>query len=157
DTLFGVKCLSQIATTGLSVTLSNVWGPDNQPYLGGQRTITTAGGAGNPTSNSWVSPTAWPQCIAFGKGETFTLPAVYPLETSPSVDRQSAPFGNYNAVAALDAAIADVFNNHKGGGCVFGPNSGLSAAPVVQPQTIAGYQASNGNKYLFTAGIGQPV
>src|SRR5215475_7808041 len=148
DTLNSVKCMGQIATTGLQVTLSNVWGADNQPYLGGQRTITTAGTTGgNP--GSWFLPNAFPQCIAQGKGETFTLPAVYPT--------QSATFGNYNAVATLDAAIADVFFNHKNGGCVFGPNSGFSASPVVQPQSLATYQASNGNMYMFTAGIGQPV
>jgi hypothetical protein len=148
DTLNSVKCMGQIATTGLQVTLSNVWGSDNQPYLGGQRTITTAGTTGgNP--GSWFLPNAFPQCIAQGKGETFTLPAVYPT--------QSAQFGNYNAVAQLDAAIADVFANHKNGGCIFGPNSGFAASPVVQPQSLATYQASNGNMYMFTAGIGQPV
>jgi hypothetical protein len=159
DTIVGVKCMSQIGTTGLQVTLANVWGPDNQPYLGGQRTITTAGTTGgNP--GSFVSPSAWPQCIALGKGETFTLPAVYPAQTVPSVDRQSATFGNYDAVAQLDAAIADVFKNHKNGNCAFGPNSGLSASPVVQPQSIAVYQAGNvtpPRQYLFTSGTGQPV
>jgi hypothetical protein len=148
DTIFSVKCMTQIGTSGLSVTLANVWGPDNQPYLGGQRTITTAGTTGgNP--GSWVSPSAWPQCIALGKGETFTLPAVYPT--------QSATFGNYNAVAQLDAAIADVFKNHKQGNCQFGPNSGFSASPVIQPNSMAVYQASNGHQYMFTAGTGQPL
>ncbi len=152
DTVTGVKCMSQVGTTGLTVTLSNIWGPDNQPYLGGQRGITAAGG-GN--AGNWFSPSAWPQCIALGKGETFTLPAVYPPETSPSADRQSAQFGNYNAVAVLDAAIADVFKNHKNGGCQFGP--ALSSPLVVQPQALATYVASNGNMYIFTGGIGQPV
>jgi hypothetical protein len=150
DTINSVKCLGQIATTGLQVTLTNVWGVDNQPYLGGQRTITTAGTTGgNP--GSWFLPNAWPQCIIQGKGEPgVTLPAVYPS--------QSATFGNYNAVAALDAAIADVFSKHSNGGCgAFGPNSGFSASPVVQPQTMATYVASNGNKYMFTAGTAQPV
>ena len=156
DTIFGVKCMNQIGTTGLLVTLSNVWGPDNQPYLGGQRTITTAGTiGGNP--GSWFAPSAWPQCIVQGKGETFTLPAVYPLEISPSADRQSATFGNYDAVAQLDAAITDVFFNHKNGNCQFGPNSGFSASPVIQPATMAVYRASNGNQYMFTAGVVQPV
>src|SRR5215468_1254625 len=148
DTLNSVKCMGQVATTGLQVTLSNVWGADSQPYLGGQRTITTAGTVGgNP--GSWFVPSAWPQCIVQGKGEAILLPAVYPT--------QSAQFGNYNAVAVLDAAIADVFKNHKNGGCIFGPNSAFSASPVVQPQSMATYQASNGNLYMFTAGIGQPV
>jgi hypothetical protein len=47
-------------------------GVDNQPYLGGQRTITTADmTGGNP--GSWGLAKLL-QCIAFNKGETFTLP-----------------------------------------------------------------------------------
>jgi hypothetical protein len=151
DTISSVKCMSQVGLTGLSVTLSNVWGVDNQPYLGGLLNVTPTAGAvttagttgGNP--GSWSSPSAWPQCIALGKGETFTLPAVYPS--------QSAQFGNYNAVAQLDAAIADVFAKHKNGGCQFGPNAGFSGSP----QSLATYQASNGNMYMFAAGTGKPV
>jgi hypothetical protein len=143
--------MNQIGLTGLQVTVSNVWGVDNQPYLGGLTTnpastaVTTAGTTGgNP--GSWFSPSAWPQCIALGKGETFTLPAVYPS--------QSAQFGNYNAVAALDAAIADVFAKHKNGGCQFGPNAGFSSFA----QSLATYAASNGNMYMFAAGgTGQSV
>jgi hypothetical protein len=148
DTISSVKCMNNIGTSGLTVTLSNVWGVDGQPYLGGQRTITTAGTVGGNPGN-WFVTSSWPQCVVLGKGETITLPAVYPT--------QSAPFGNYNAVAQLDAAIADVFKHHKGGGCLFGPNSGFSASPVVQPNTLATYTASNGNQYMFTAGTAQPV
>ncbi len=149
NTITGVKCMNQIGLTGLQVTLSNVWGVDNQPYLGGTTpagtAVTTAGTTGgNP--GSWTSPSAWPQCIALGKGETFTLPAVYPS--------QSAQVGNYNAVAALDAAIADVFAKHKNGGCQFGPNAGFSSSG----QTLATYAAPNGNMYMFAAGgTGQSV
>jgi hypothetical protein len=149
DTINSVKCMNQIGLTGLQVTLSNVWGVDNQPYLGGLKTtapavgaVTTAGTTGgNP--GSWTSPSAWPQCIALGKGETFTLPAVYPS--------QSAQVGNYNAVATLDAAIADVFAKHKNGGCQFGPNAGFSGSG----QSLATYVASNGNMYMFAGGTGQ--
>jgi len=163
DTIVSVKCMSQLGISGLSVTLSSVWGPDNQPYLGGQRTITTPGGASN-NPGSVVNPSAWPQCLALGKGETFTLPAVYPgtLATGLGLTTQAQTF---DRVAQLDAAIADVFLNHKQGGCQWGPSAGLSASPVVQPQSIAVYQAANtttvppspGNMYLFTAGVGQPV
>jgi hypothetical protein len=155
DTIVGVKCMSQLGTSGLSVTLSNVWGPDNQPYLGGQRTITTPGGVSN-NPGSVIAPSAWPQCLALGKGETFTLPAIYPGPMATTLGL-TTPAQTYDRVAQLDAAIADVFKNHKQGGCQWGPSSGLSAAPVVQPQTIAGYQASNGNMYLFSAGVGQPI
>jgi len=161
DSVNSVKCLTQVATTGLQVTLSNVWGADNQPYLGGQRTITTAGTTGgNP--GSIISPSAWPQCIVFGKGEpNIVFPAVYPtqliLGTTPATFGTTAA-QMYNNVAALDAGITDVYTKHSNGGCgAFGPNSGFSASPVVQPQTMATYTASNGNEYMFSAGVGQPV
>ena len=143
-----VKCLTSVATTGLSVTLSNLFGPDGQPYVGGQSGLRAIGA--NP--GSIFLPSAWPQCIAFNKGETFTLPAIYPYQAAaignPTV-------GNYNAVAQLDAAINDVVHKHSNGGCAFSGN--VSGSPVVQPQSLAGYTASNGHMYMFSAGLGQPV
>jgi hypothetical protein len=151
----GVKCLTSVATTGLSVTLTNLFGPDAQPYMGGQRTITSAGGIGSNPGSIFL-PTHWPQCIVFGKGETITLPAIYPYQAAAI---NNPTVGNYNAVAVLDAAIDDVVRHkHANGGCgTFGGNAGFSANPVIQPQTMAGYTASNGNKYMFTAGVGQPT
>jgi hypothetical protein len=150
----GVKCLTSVATTGLSVTLTNLMGPDAQPYMGGQRTITSAGGIGSNPGSIFL-PNHWPQCIVFGKGETITLPAVYPYQAA-AFNNPTA--GNYNNVAQLDFAINDVFHKHSNGGCgTFGGNAGFSANPVVQPQDMAGYTASNGNKYMFTAGVGQPT
>ncbi len=167
DTVTAVKCMNNIGTSGLSVTLSSVWGVDGQPYLGGQRTITTPGTTGQSPGNVLQS-NQWPQCIVLGKGEPFTLPAVYPNPKTEALEASilgvTLPAGQaqvdaqlYANVALLDSSIADVFTNHKGGSCFWGPNSGFSASPVVQPQTMATYQASNGNMYLFSAGIGQPV
>jgi len=165
DTISSVKCMNNIGTSGLSVTLSSVWGVDGQPYLGGQRTITTPGTTGGNPGNVLLS-TAWPQCIVLGKGEPFTLPAQYPNPKIEALEASILPAGTslavidqtlYNNVAQLDASIADVFNNHKGGTCNYGPNSGFSGSPVVQPQTMATYVAQNGNMYMFTAGVGQPV
>jgi len=165
DTVGAVKCMNNIGTSGLSVTLSSVWGPDGQPYLGGQRTITTPGTTGQNPGNVLLT-NMWPQCIVLGKGEPVTLPAVYPNPKTEALEASILPAGTslavidqtlYNNVALLDSSIADVFNNHKGGSCFWGPNSGFSASPVVQPQTMAGYTASNGNMYMFSAGIGQPT
>ncbi len=165
DTISSVKCENNLGTSGLSVTLSNVWGVDNQPYLGGQRTITTPGTTGGNPGNVLLS-TAWPQCIVLGKGEPFTLPAAYPNPKIEALEASILPAGTsqavidqtlYNNVAQLDASIQDVFNNHKGGSCNFGPNSGFSGSPVIQPQSLATYVASNGNMYMFTAGTAQPV
>lgn len=160
----GVKCLTSVATTGLQVTLTNIWAPDNQPYMGGQRTITSAGGIGNNPGSIFV-PNAWPQCIIFGKGEAnatlaegvvpVKLPAIYPYQAAAI---NNPTVGSYQAVAAQDFAINDVFHKHSNGGCQnFGGNAGFSASPVIQPQDIAAYTASNGRMYMFSAGVGQPV
>jgi hypothetical protein len=167
DTVSFVKCMSNIGISGLSVTLSNLWGADNQPYMGGQRTITTPGTTGGNPGNALLT-NSWPQCIVLGKGETITLPAILPNPLTEALEASvlglTLPAGKaavdtalFNNVAQLDAAIADVFKNHKGGGCLWGPNAGFSAAPIVQPQTMATYTASNGNMYMFSAGVGQPV
>jgi hypothetical protein len=145
----GVKCLGSVANSGLQVTLTNYWAPDNQPYLGGQRTVTTAGGIGSLPGN-YFSPGAWPQCIINGKGIPVTLPAVEPSENSQ--------FGSFTAAAALDAAIRTVFQNHSNGGCsTFGANSGFAGTAVIQPNTMTGYVTPSGQIYMFTAGTAQPV
>jgi len=52
-----VKCMI-IGFNGLQVDLTTIFGPDNQPYFGGQRTVNTFNA--DPGGSS---PTAWPQCI----------------------------------------------------------------------------------------------
>jgi hypothetical protein len=159
--------MNNVGISGLTVTLSNVWGADNQPYMGGQRTITTPGTSGGNPGNQLLT-NSWPACIVLGKGETITLPAILPNPLTEALEASvlglTLPAGKaavdtqlFANVAQLDAAIADVFTNHKGGGCIWGPNAGFSAAPIVQPQTMATYTASNGNMYMFSAGVGQPV
>jgi len=145
----GVKCLTSVAQSGLAVTLDNFWAADNQPYLGGQRTVTTPGGIGS-LPGSYFQASAWPQCIINGKGIPVTLPAVEPSE--------SAQFGNFAAAAALDAAIRTVFQNHSNGGCgTFGANAGFAGTAVIQPQSLTGYVTPSGQVYMFTAGVAQPV
>ncbi|MBO0880279.1 MAG: hypothetical protein J2P17_07980 [Mycobacterium sp.] len=130
----GVKCISSIAQTGLSVTLTNVFGPDGQPYLGGQRTVTTA----NANPGSYFLSTAWPQCVVNGAGTGFVA--------------------GLSTAAQLDQALKSAFGAHFKGGCgTFTANAGFSAAAVVQPQAMTTYVAANGGQYIFTAGTAQPV
>src|SRR3984957_15632018 len=78
------------------------------------------------------------------------------LSVPSSRDRQ--PHSRQLQRGCPDAAINDVVHKHANGGYrTFGGNAGFSANPVIQPQTMAGYTASNGNKYMFTAGVGQPT
>jgi len=52
-----VKCMST-GNSFLSVDFTTNFGPDNQPYFGGQRVVTTFNGSPGGTG-----ATAWPQCI----------------------------------------------------------------------------------------------
>src|SRR5215831_4352822 len=135
DSRTGVKCLSPEAQNGLSVDLTTGFGPDDQPYFGGQRTVTSF----NPNPGSKFVFTAWPQCIVSGgrAGNTFQLG---------------------QSQQALDAALKVVFASHSGGGCGNAvANAGFSANPIIQPQALIRYTAPNGNMYMFTAGVAQPV
>src|SRR5215831_2342054 len=135
DSRSGVKCLSSVGNNGLSVDLTTGFGPDDQPYFGGQRTVTSF----NPNPGSKFVFTAWPQCIVSGGrgGGLFTLGGTQ---------------------AQVDAALNVAFTNHQSGGCGTAiANAGFSATPIIQPQALTRYTAPNGNMYMFTAGVAQPV
>jgi hypothetical protein len=57
-----VQCMG-IGNNNLRQDLTTAFGPDNQPYFGGQRTVNTFD---NVPGGSFAS--AWPQCIANGTG-----------------------------------------------------------------------------------------
>jgi len=64
-----VKCM-QVGNNGLAADLTTAFGPDNQPYFGGQRTVDTF----NFTPGG-LAATAWPFCIILNSGFTNLLDA----------------------------------------------------------------------------------
>jgi hypothetical protein len=58
------KCM-QVGNNGLQADLTTAFGPDNQPYFGGQRTVDTF----NSTPGGSLA-TAWPSCIILNSGFT---------------------------------------------------------------------------------------
>jgi hypothetical protein len=56
-----VKCMS-VGNNGLQTDLTTTFGPDGQPYFGGQRFMDTFGAPAGGTF-----PNTWPQCITGGK------------------------------------------------------------------------------------------
>ena len=102
-----VKCIV-VGNNNLVVDLTTAFGPDNQPYFGGQRTVNTFNA--DPGGSS---PTAWPQCIFNGFG--FANPAPTTL-----MGRLQAVFNAHSA-------------NHCGNAV---PNSAFVAANVIQPDDI---------------------
>ncbi len=59
-----VKCM-QVGSNALAVDLTDAFGPDNQPYFGGQRVVNSFGGTPGGSSNA-----AWPACIWKNNGST---------------------------------------------------------------------------------------
>jgi hypothetical protein len=55
-----VKCM-QAGSNNLAVDLTTAFGPDNQPYFGGQRIVNSFNGQPGGTTS-----TAWPQCLFLG-------------------------------------------------------------------------------------------
>ncbi len=102
-----VKCMS-IGQNGLNADFATTFGPDNQPYFGGQRAVNTF----NFTPGG-SSPTAWPQCIFNG----FGFPAPAPT--------------------TLMGKLQAVFNANSGNHCgTASPNGAFAAAGIIQGQAI---------------------
>ena len=123
------KCM-EIGNNNLAVDLTTAFGPDNQPYFGGQRVVNSYNGM--PGGNS---ASAWPQCIFQDTG----LPAA-------------------NTPAQLMANLKTVFNIHNANHCGNAqPNFGFSSALVIQPQALISHVAANGDKYMYTGPLGGTV
>jgi hypothetical protein len=125
-----VKCMS-VGNNNLAVDLTTAFGPDNQPYFGGQRIVNSFDSqpGSNPVTNA--VPSAWPQCIYNGAG----------------------------AVGATQMAmLQDTFNKHSGGHCGNAqPNFGFGSALVTQPSAIISHVAANGDGYMYTGPLGGTV
>jgi hypothetical protein len=129
-----VKCM-QVGQNGLSVDLATTFGPDNQPYFGGQRVVNTFN-----SQPGGSSQTAWPQCTIFNKGQgTFGTAG---LKTP----------------AQLMKAMETVFASHSANGCgnAFA-NAGFFSSLVVQPAALTPHVAPNGDMYMYTGPLGGTI
>jgi hypothetical protein len=124
-----VKCM-QTGNNNLAVDLTTSFGPDNQPYFGGQRIVNSYDS--QPGSNALNPvPTAWPQCTFFGVGGL----------TGSLMDKMKLVFANHSASHCGNAQ----------------PNFGFSSALVTQPQALIGHQNANGDMYMYTGPLGGTV
>jgi len=126
-----VKCMS-VGNNALAVDLTTDFGPDNQPYFGGQRTVNTFDST--PGSDPVHNPvtTAWPQCMFNGVG---------------------------GLVGTQAQKLATVFNAHSGGHCGNATlNGAMTAALITQPQAILPHvNAISGDKYMYAGPLGGVV
>ena len=130
-----------IGNSGLATNLASVFGPDNQPYIGGQRVINTflntPGGAQGGT---------WPQCIHFGGGAPnvsgFALHDAILADLSSSTYQKS---GNPNGGTVANTA-------NKCG--TMTANAGFTSALITQPSSITSHVAADGTGYIYTGPLG---
>jgi len=128
-----VKCMV-VGSNGLQVDLTTVFGPDNQPYFGGQRVVTTF-----DTQPGGSTPTAWPQCIFNG---VTGLPGAFPT----------------GGFAALMADLKFVFDSHLATHCGMAQsNFGFTSALITQPAALWPHVAPNGDMYMYTGPTGGTI
>ncbi len=102
-----VKCMV-VGNNNLAVDQTTAFGPDDQPYFGGSRTVDTFNADPGGSSS-----TAWPQCIFNG----FVFPPPPPT--------------------TLMGKLEAVFNAHSANHCGNAvPNPAFAASPVIQPNEI---------------------
>jgi hypothetical protein len=131
-----------IGQTGLATNLATHFGPDNQPYFGGQRVINTflntPGGAQGGT---------WPQCIHFGGG----APNVsgFALHDAILADLSSSAYQTQNATVpgALQANTANKCGTATA-------NAGFTSALITQPSSVISHVAADGTGYMYTGPLG---
>jgi hypothetical protein len=111
-----VPCMV-VGNNALQVDLTTRFGPDGQPYFGGQNSVNTFNATPGGTAAS-----AWPQCIYQNDG---------------GVPFPSARFPN-PTLAQMEANFVSEFQRNSQGHCGNAqPNSGFAAALVTQPNEIA--------------------
>jgi hypothetical protein len=124
-----VKCMV-VGSNNLAVDLATAFGPDNQPYFGGQRIVNSFDGQPGSSVNNPV-PSAWPQCTFNGVG---------------------------GLTGTLANKLATIFNAHSANHC--GPaqsNLGFGSALVTQPSALISHVSANGDKYMYTGPLGGTV
>jgi hypothetical protein len=133
-----------IGQTGLDTNLASTFGPDGQPYIGGQRVVNsflnTPGG---------VQGGAWPQCIHFGGG----APNVsgWALHDVILADLSSSTYqSNGNAQNVGRTTIANIAN--KCG--TMTANAGFNSPLITQPSSLLSHVAADGTGYIYTGPLG---
>jgi hypothetical protein len=125
-----VKCMI-VGNNNLAQDATTVFGPDKQPYFGGQRVVNSFNS--QPGGTNLV---AWPQCTA-----TAQLGGKLP-----------------KTAAALMTAMQAAFNGHQANGCGNAqPNFGYTSALITQPAGIAVHHGADGNDYVYTGPVGGTV
>jgi hypothetical protein len=132
-----------IGQSGLATNLASTFGPDGQPYIGGQRVVNTflntPGGAQGGT---------WPQCIHFGGGPIPAGTTAQQLHDLILADLASSTYqkpGNPNGGTVANTA-------NKCG--TMTANAGFTSALITQPSSLTSHVAADGTGYIYTGPLG---
>jgi hypothetical protein len=124
-----VKCMV-VGSNNLAVDLATAFGPDNQPYFGGQRIVNSFDSQPGSNANNPV-PSAWPQCTFNGVG---------------------------GLTGTLMNKLTTVFNGHSANHCgPAQPNYGFGSALVTQPSALISHGGADGGLYMYTGPLGGTV
>ena len=128
-----------IGNSGLATNLASTFGPDNQPYIGGQRVVNTFLNTPGGTQGG-----TWPQCIHFGGAAPnvsgFALHDAILADLSGSAYQKSSNLG----------LVANTAN--KCG--TMTANAGFTSALITQPSSLTSHVAADGTGYMYTGPLG---
>jgi hypothetical protein len=131
-----------IGNSGLATNLASTFGPDGQPYIGGQRVVNTFLNTPGGTQGG-----TWPQCIHFGGG----APNVsgFALHDAILADLSSSTYQKPNATVpgALQANTANKCGTMTA-------NAGFTSALITQPSSLLSHVAADGTGYIYTGPLG---
>jgi hypothetical protein len=97
-----VKCMT-VGNNNLAVDLATAFGPDNQPYFGGQRIVNSFDSQPGSSVNNAV-PSAWPQCIYNGAGTT-SLAVAFNNHSGGHCGNAQPNFGFSSALVTQPSAL----------------------------------------------------
>jgi hypothetical protein len=134
-----------IGNSGLATNLASAFGPDGQPYFGGQRVVNTFLNTPGGTQGG-----TWPQCIHFGGG----APNVsgFALHDAILADLSSSTYQvpNKTVPGALQANTANKCGTATA-------NAGFTSALVTQPSAMVPHVAADGTGYIYSGPLGGTV
>ena len=131
-----------IGNSGLATNLASAFGPDGQPYIGGQRVVNTFLNTPGGTQGG-----TWPQCIHFGGG----APNVsgFALHDAILADLSSSTYQvpNKTVPGALQANTANKCGTMTA-------NAGFTSSLITQPSSLLSHVAADGTGYMYTGPVG---
>jgi hypothetical protein len=136
-----------IGQSGLATNLASTFGPDGQPYIGGQRVVNTFLNTPGGTQGG-----AWPQCIHLGGGPIPAGTTAAQLHDLILADLSSSAY-QVGGSAAQNVGRTTIANTANKCGTMTA-NAGFTSALITQPSSLTGHVAADGTGYIYTGPLG---